>query len=540
MVHSIRGRIVVALFACLLAPAGQAAGGVPGDHELEAQGARIGAIIVRPQEIFAPDENKALFRLADRLHRDTRESTIRAQLLFAEGDLYSRRILDETERALRELRFVREPRIEPVAWRDGVVDVEVTTHDVWTMNPGLSYGRAGGANDTSLAFEELNLFGYGKQLAVGYGHDVDRSSYSLRWHDPNLLGTRWTSSLSLTDSDDGDGYLVALERPFYALDSHWAAGLAASRSRGTDTVYSLGEEVAEYARDLQSVDAYYSWSAGLQQGWTRRWGGGMRRDQSTFSLLDGSAPPSSLPRDRLLSYPYLRYEAVQDDFDTTQDLDQIARTEDLAFGTRYLLELGYAAPAFGADRSAGILRAQASTGFRLAPGRSLFVDGALGGRLEDGTLRDTLLSGALRYHWRTSPRTTFFAGLQGDLGHALDADHGLTLGGDSGLRGYPLRYQHGDSRALLTLEERFYSGWSLFSLLDVGAAVFFDAGRVWGDAGIAPRDRLGLLKDVGFGLRLGNNRTALGNVLHLDVAFPLDGDRSISNVQFLVQTQRRF
>lgn len=31
------------------------------------------------------------------------------------------------------------------------------------------------------------------------------------------------------------------------------------------------------------------------------------------------------------------------------------------------------------------------------------------------------------------------------------------LGGDNGLRGYPLRYQVGTTNALITLEERFYS-----------------------------------------------------------------------------------
>jgi hypothetical protein len=45
---------------------------------------------------------------------------------------------------------------------------------------------------------------------------------------------------------------------------------------------------------------------------------------------------------------------------------------------------------------------------------------------------------------------------------------------------------------------------------------------------------------VGLGLRLGNSRSALGNVLHVDVAFPLDGDKSISQLQFLVETQRSF
>jgi hypothetical protein len=48
------------------------------------------------------------------------------------------------------------------------------------------------------------------------------------------------------------------------------------------------------------------------------------------------------------------------------------------------------------------------------------------------------------------------------------------------------------------------------------------------------------LRDVGVGLRLGNSRSALGNVLHLDLAFPLDGDSSVHGVQFLVETRKSF
>ena len=65
-------------------------------------------------------------------------------------------------------------------------------------------------------------------------------------------------------------------------------------------------------------------------------------------------------------------------------------------------------------------------------------------------------------------------------------------------------------------------------------------GRAWGESPMGPSKNLGLLKDVGLGLRLGTSRSALGNVIHLDVAFPLDGGRSIDDVQFLVQTKRSF
>jgi hypothetical protein len=69
--------------------------------------------------------------------------------------------------------------------------------------------------------------------------------------------------------------------------------------------------------------------------------------------------------------------------------------------------------------------------------------------------------------------------------------------------------------------------------------VFIDTGRTWGPA-LGGGESLGMLSDVGFGLRLGNSRSALANVLHLDVAFPLGGDPSIRNVQFLIQTRRSF
>jgi len=69
--------------------------------------------------------------------------------------------------------------------------------------------------------------------------------------------------------------------------------------------------------------------------------------------------------------------------------------------------------------------------------------------------------------------------------------------------------------------------------------VFADVGRTWG-TGIVGNSDPGLLRDVGFGLRLGNTRSGLGNVLHIDLAFPLKLLPGISRVQFLVQTLQSF
>jgi hemolysin activation/secretion protein len=197
----------------------------------------------------------------------------------------------------------------------------------------------------------------------------------------------------------------------------------------------------------------------------------------------------------------------------------------------------------GGGSSATLLRANASRGWRLHGRHTLFIGAGLSGRFEDGAPRNALYSAGARYYWRTSDSTLFHVALQGDIGKALDLDNPLTLGGDNGLRGYPLRYQTGDGRALLTLEERFYTGWYPFKLFHVGGAVFADIGRAFGgerESAALQSPNLGTLRDVGFGLRFANSRSALANVLHLDIAFPLDGDASIKGVQFLIETRRSF
>ncbi|HEV7138428.1 MAG TPA: hypothetical protein VGN43_17460, partial [Steroidobacteraceae bacterium] len=74
----------------------QAAQPLPSDAQLERSGAVIGRIDILNKNIFDlanPQDDKWLFRLADRLHPVTRKHTISEQLLFHTGDRYSRHLL---------------------------------------------------------------------------------------------------------------------------------------------------------------------------------------------------------------------------------------------------------------------------------------------------------------------------------------------------------------------------------------------------------------------------------------------------------------
>jgi hypothetical protein len=409
------------------------------------------------------------------------------------------------------------------------------------MSPGISFGRKGGANSSSVEFEDENFLGRGKRLSLGHGQDVDRSGVGFIYDDPNVLGSWWRSRLQYLNNSDGYGQDFVLERPFYSLDSHWGVGFEGHRLEQRNSRYQLGEVVDAFDERAERFGIYGGWSAGLKDGWTRRWLVGMRLDSSRFAPVEGTELLAALPQDRRLVYPWLGVELIEDAFDTTHNQDQLQRTEDIQFGWRMRAELGLAAQSVGSDRNATLVNLQAGSGYRFHDGAdSLFFVTKASSRMESGTLRDGLLSGEARYYHRHTPNRLFFAGLTAASGFNLDLDHQILIGGDSGLRGYPLRYQGGDASVIATVEERFFTRWYPFRLAHVGAAVFADAGQSFGKD-VFGRSSAGLLSDVGFGLRLGNSRSALGNVLHLDVAFPLSATGSqASSPQFLIQTKTSF
>ena len=201
--------------------------------------------------------------------------------------------------------------------------------------------------------------------------------------------------------------------------------------------------------------------------------------------------------------------------------------------------LGWSDQSLGADRDALIYKANASRGFGSLKKSAVIVSAAARGRLESGRSTNSTLSFAVRYYRTQSPKRLFFAKLSATAGHALDLDNPIHIGGKTGLRGYPLRYQNGDSKLLVTIEQRYFTDWYPFRLARIGGAIFADAGRVWGRNPLGEEQR-GWLTDIGIGFRIAPTRGSSGKVIHLDLAFPLNGDETIDDVQILLEAKRSF
>jgi len=515
---------------------------LPTDTELESSGAVFGDIEIDNKNVFDkedPKDNKALFRLADKLHVKTRRSVIRHQLLFRSGQPYSRHVMEESARILRADRYFYDATIEPVRYHDGKVDVLVITRDVWTLDPGLNFGRSGGTNSTGISLQELNILGTGSAVGIGHKSAVDRSESSVSYANEHAFGT-WTSvNLNYAELSDGSMRQVIINSPFYSLDTHHAGGVVAQSIDQSEHLYDRGQVIDQFHDHSVYAQAYAGWSAGLDHGWVRRWSAGVTYDERRFSPDTTWSGLTVLPQDRRFAYPWIRFDLVQDRYVTLENRDQIGRTEDFSLGTYVTAQLGWADSAFGSSRSAALFMLAAGRGAMPTVNTTLLMTSVFTGRVEDGTLRNGVLDAAIRYYVEQSKNLLFFTSVHAANGWRLDLENQILLGGDNGLRGYPLRYQDGTGRALFSIEERYFTDWYPFRLFRVGAAVFADAGQTWGNAPLA-QPGLGMLEDAGFGLRLGNARSGFGNVFHLDIAFPLNVRPGIDKAQVLLQTQASF
>ena len=516
---------------------------VPTFAELEAAGAVIRQIRIDPQNIFDladSNENNWLFRTANKLHIQTRPQVIENILLFKAGERISKQKIEETERLLRSVRFLYDVDIKAIAVGDGAVDIEVATKDTWTIDVAGQVSRSGGNNKTSFGLKEYNLLGSGLRLGFSRTSDADRKGNEFEISYPQAFDGRTTVSYAQASLDDGKRKSAGIVRPFYSLDTRWAGGATWNDDDRIDTIYNAGETVSQYRHREKVAEVVGGWSPGLVDGWTQRYLIGWLSRDDAYLAERGKAPPVVLPINHKVHAAFLRHELAEDQFVKVKNRDQIARPEFFRLGFFSQLQLTRALESFGSTRDTWLYSAIVSDGFSFASGHDLLVSGKVERRIASTGAPMTQAGAVARYYIPQGHNRLFYAALSGDrISGGGGLPDQLLLGGDNGLRGYKSRYQAGENRALLTLEQRAYTDWYPFRLLRIGGAAFFDVGRAWGGSNQNIANS-GWLADVGVGLRIALDRAAFANVLHLDIAVPLNRAAGIKPVQFAVKTEVTF
>jgi hypothetical protein len=513
--------------------------------DLERLGATIRAIHITVDNVFDltnPQEDKRLYRWANRVHILTRESAIASVLLFQVGDRFSGQQLEESARTLRIRGFLATATIEPRGYDAATnsIEVEVRVRDSWTLAPDIRLSRSGGKNKYTIGISDSNMLGTGKRVTALHSSNVDRNETLLGYTDANVLGSRVTLNIAGADTTDGHQRELEAERPFYSLDARWALGGAMLDQQRVDKMYDLGREIDEFRHDLKLLSLSGGVSAGAVGNKAQRWLFGVASQENTFQPTAVAPVPLLLPQDRKLVYPWIGWQLIVDDYREMSELNDIGRTEDVSLGWNVSATLGFAKERFGSDREATLLDTAVAKGWETGgPGRLLLLSAAASTRFERDESRNTQISATASYFRRNLEKNLFSVTLSALVTERIDPENQVLLGGDNGLRGYPLRYQAGERRAILNVEQRFFTDWYPWRLFRVGYAVFADVGRVGGrDPRATPS--LGTLYDVGMGLRLSSPRSSGRNVVHIDLAFPLNRTPAIDGSQLVVETRASF
>lgn len=147
------------------------------------------------------------------LHNRTRPQTIERRLLFGRGDAYDSLRWAESERLLRQERFLADAKVRTLAGPDGRMSTSVETWDKWSTAVLTGLNRSGGEVQWLLGISEANLLGTGRSIGGYYQSTVLRTSWNVGFHDNAFVRQGHILSLNLSEASDGNTYALRLGRP---------------------------------------------------------------------------------------------------------------------------------------------------------------------------------------------------------------------------------------------------------------------------------------------------------------------------------------
>ncbi|RMH42006.1 MAG: hypothetical protein D6689_09415 [Deltaproteobacteria bacterium] len=544
-------------------------------------GKRVRRIHVVNLPVFGKDAG--FLRVFNALHVTTRTSIVAREVFIEPGEPWDEEVVEDNRRRLNDGLFTALAAIVPVRSPEpGTVDVLVVTRDIWSlrMNSNIEV-QDGVVTALFLTASENNLLGLRKH--VSFVFDMDKSGWAIgpQYVDKNVLGTRLQlvtlaraifrrdaqpalatgADLGLTGDFEGTSSRTDIVYPLWSLRRRWGAGLSVSHFDSVTRRF-FGTEVAPFPLPVDVVEppdcARPFADAPLRQVFDRTlvdvsatatrsypgrvihrlsWGYQLRRDRSHLRDRDAYDPAlvacfesEALPRSELSSALTASYRLFTPRFVRYRNVDSFDLAEDATLGPSASAAVEVALEALGSDtnyvglaaglgwtvdwRGDGFVRVGASASTRIQQ-----RDPA--GGAEVGGFIDNSASASVRAVPPPVGPVRFVGAASAGTRFNEQANRIFALGGDNGLRGFPINFfqtplgaqNHRFARANIEARTAPVRVW----FWRAGLVAFYDVGGV--STGFRSMD---LYHDVGIGLR-----TLIPQlqpfVFRLDWAVPLNG-----------------
>jgi len=293
---------------------------------------------------------KTISKLANALHSNTRERTIRHHIFFEQYQALNPYELADNERFIRDKDFILDCRIvvTPVEGTDSV-DVTVLTRDVFSLGVTL-----GGTFPTSpeIGLYDANINGGGQRLQFTALIDQDRDpkfGYSILYRKSSFLGSLTNIDIGYTQLDNGlsvgdeteFSYLARITRPLVSPYMRLAGGLEVSRNWSSNVYSEPDSTYLDY--DYKIFNSWLGYNIGINKAITNR-----NRYFLAFRYFDGYyvdqpqlEEAQKEPRYNS-AYGYLsEFTFYRQNFYKTRYVFGFGRTEDVPYGISLAVTGGY-------------------------------------------------------------------------------------------------------------------------------------------------------------------------------------------------------
>jgi hypothetical protein len=490
------------------------------------EGATVRRVEVRCLDLFDPlpaGRFRGFYSFANKLHVRTRESTVRAQLLIAPGDIWTADRVRESERLLREIGYVEADAIRSRLERDSV-DVLVVTHDQWTTRPEINLERGGGKTYGSIGLTEKNLFGLGLGVSFALRQDPAGRLRTASLQGTRLWGGPLEAVLRASTGTAGVANAYSLRDPFRSLDDPRSWTVSWQRGSEDHQLFRAGSLAAQFPFRVEMAQVEYAFGRRVPDGIVRRFALALAMQDRKYGAtvtepgFAGAFPGGE--EEVKLRWASARVTLWLPRWIERRGVDKFDPVEDFDVGSLVSMEGGLILRALGSTADEGLARLRFEAGRETRRFGFGFARGRVSTRVR-GTSLETL--GTLDARWVQQPGRDLalvFAAY-GEVADREPREVQSVVGGLNGLRAYPVHALAGTQVWRFNAESRWVAARRVGDLVSLGAALFVDAARAWDpDVEGQPWHH-----DAGFGLRFSFPKATQNQVARFDVAFPLAPSR---------------
>lgn len=497
-------------------------------------------VTFHPNTIFDEKGDDVLFlhHWANLLHITTKKITLENEAaFFLEKCEKTDQDLAELERHLRSRKYLRDAKVSADA---SGKNIKVETWDNWSLMPTVSFGRKGGVNTYSVGIKDRNLFGLGIDAEIESFTNSQRSGYKFDTQIPLFQKQNTELSLRFSKNDDGRQKALFLTKIFASFYTPYAYNIGFDDEIRNDTIFQNGEDLTTYKHEIDYKTLSFSWLNFNTKKYNLRYSLGATRDFNHFSSAENYlSQPELLPRDRNFTYPWMGFEFTEQDFRELTNIHLITQIEDFNFGWHVKAQLGVADGK--KNNSAWALwQANISKGFALNNNALLLFDFAFSGDIYDQQENRYVVKTNTEFFYRFSKKWGYYFNNTNVFSQNQYLDQPITLGGDSGLRGFPLQYLHGNNSVKFTNELRYYPHINVFKLFELAGALFIDNGKISGGVAKTNIDQ-GWVHSLGIGARIYSaHAVGKSRVIHIDLAKPFSQNSQINGFELRLQAKQSF